>query len=290
MNLLFSKRALRLGFMRSRINKYHSKSFLHCIALLWLFNCCSTTVKIPPRNPEAMGGEEFYRLARTLDWRERDSLAQHEILAGNMPSFLRDYVKVSTIVVDSVNSKTIQAIYYVTADYLSIGSDRDWARVPLTPMAAQVIADSFDCFLPTRKMVDDIYSASQIKLRPVPMYAIRDSAITMWHHHLIIEGQRQSKRGLISGIKKDVVISEKILHHPRPDRVAIYGWHRLDGTPIQPLYSGHINWHVDYSHGIRLVYRKIKVDGEWMDYTEVLNHEVLRGLLCDEVDCNFRRY
>ena len=130
--------------------------------------------------------------------------------------------------------------------------------------AAQKIADSFDCFLPTRKMVDDIYKAAKIKLEPVPMYAFRDSTPTMWHHHLIIEGQRKGRKGLIAGIKKDVVISGKISRDQRPDRVAIYGWHKLDGKPIQPLYTGHINWWVDYSQGIRLVYRKIKV-GRKMD-------------------------
>ena len=62
------------------------------------------------------------------------------------------------------------------------------------------------------------------------------------------------------------------------------------GKPIQPLYTGHINWWVDYSHGIRLVYRKIKVNGKWMDYEEVLKHPVYKQLLCDEVFCDCYRY
>jgi hypothetical protein len=47
---------------------------------------------------------------------------------------------------------------------------------------------------------------------------------------------------------------------------------------------------VDYSQGIRLVYRKIKVEDKWMDYTEVLKHPVLQKLLCDEEYCDFYRY
>ena len=31
-----------------------------------------------------------------------------------------------------------------------------------------------------------------------------------------------------------------------------------DGKPIQPLYTGHVNWYVDYSHGVRLVCPKHK--------------------------------
>ena len=139
-------------------------------------------------------------------------------------------------------------------------------------------------------MVDDIYQAAKIKLEPVPMFAFRDSTPTMWHHHLIIEGQRKGRKGLIAGIQKDVVISGKITRYPKRDRVAIYGWHKLDGNPIQPLYTGHIYWWVDYSQGIRLVYRKIKVEKKWMDYTEVLNDPVLKKILCDEEWCDFYRY
>ena len=139
-------------------------------------------------------------------------------------------------------------------------------------------------------MVDDIYNTAKIKLEPVPMYAFRDSTPTMWHHHLIIEGQRKGKKGLIGGIQKDVVISGKISRDPKMERVAIYGWHKLDGKPIQPLYTGHIYWWVDYSQGIRLVYRKIKVGRKWMDYTDVLNDPVLKDLLCDEQWCDFFRY
>jgi len=200
------------------------------------------------------------------------------------------HIPVHISIVDSINNKTIKAIFYASPDYLSVGTDDDWARINITPMAAQQIADRFDCFLPTRKMVDDIYKSAKIKLEPVPMYAFRDSTPTMYQHHLIIEGQRKGKRGLIAGIKKDIVISGKILKDAKPDRVAIYGWHQLNGKPIQPLYTGHINWWVDYSQGVRLIYRKIKVDSKWMDYTEVLKDKLLQRLLCDEESCDFYKY
>jgi hypothetical protein len=112
----------------------------------------------------------------------------------------------------------------------------------------------------------------------------------MYHHHLIIEGQRKRRKGLIAGIQKDVVISGRLSRTEKPDRVAIYGWHKLNGEPIQPLYTGHIFWWVDYSQGIRLVYRKIKVNGKWMDYTNVLQDPVLQKLLCDEQYCDFYKY
>lgn len=269
---------------------------LTCYIVLLLASCQHTLrLQVPVSAGARTGGSEFYTKAAAMNWRSRDSLAVKEIVAGNIPGFLKNFVPISVSITDSITGKTIKAVYYVSPDYLSIGYDgkattADWARICITPMAAQQIADSLGCFLPTSKMVDDIYQAAVIKLQPVPLFAFRDSTPTMWQHHLIIEGQRRGRKGLIAGIKKDVVISTKVSSDKRPDRVAIYGWHKPDGIPIQPLYTGHINWYVDYSHGIRLVYRKIKLDGKWVDYTDILQHPVWRRLLCNEAVCDFYRY
>lgn len=265
------------------------------IVAFWL---CSVTaaacsppkhLSLPPRRASAATGSDFYKSVFAVDRIQREQLAEREILTGNVPPFLRSFTEIRTSIY-TAGGKRIDAVYFVLPDYLAIGSETDFARIPLTPMTAQAIADSLHCFLPTRKMVDDIYRAASVKLEPVPMYALRDSAVTMYHHNLIIEGQRRLRKGLIAGIKKDVVITGQIPRDPKPDRVAIYGWHKLDATPIQPLYTGHINWYVDYSHGIRLVDRTIYVDGKPMDYVDVLKDSALRRLLCDEDDCDFYRY
>lgn len=256
----------------------------------FIVSCSSTkTIHTPIRKSSAITGTQFYKQAVSFSWEKRDSFAVNEILRGNIPTFLKSFVPVHSQI-KKPDGKNITATFYVSMDYLSIGSDDDWARIDITPMAAQKIADSFDCFLPTRKMVDDIYIAAKVKLEPVPMYSFRDSTVTMYQHHLIIEGQRKLRPGLIAGIKKDVVLSEKIARDLKPNRVAIYGWHKSDGKPIQPLYTGHINWYVDYSHGIRLVLRTIYINGKPMDYKEVLKDPSLRKLLCDEEDCDFYRY
>ena len=54
--------------------------------------------------------------------------------------------------------------------------------------------------------------------------------------------------------------------------------------------TGHVYWWVDYSQGIRLVYRYIKVNHKWMDYTDVLKNPVLKKLICDEEYCDFYKY
>ncbi|MDZ4796088.1 MAG: hypothetical protein SGI83_17540 [Bacteroidota bacterium] len=262
------------------------------IYLLMLLASCGQgyQLRLVAKSPAAITGREFYQQAAAMQWAARDSFAVKEIMTGNIPEFLKKFEAIHLSVMDSLTGKKINATYYVSPDYLCIGTDDDWARINITPMAAQQIADSFHCFLPTKKIVDDIYRAAAIKLEPVPMYAFRDSTPTMWQHHLIIEGQRKGKKGLIAGIKKDVVISGKLLSSTKPDRVAIYGWHKLNGEPIQPLYTGHVNWWVDYSQGIRLVYRKIKVNGTWMDYIAVLKDPRLQKLLCDDGFCDFYRY
>jgi hypothetical protein len=261
-------------------------------ALLLLIACsCGHYKKIEtPARSSTLKGTSYYLAAFPMNWQQRDSFTVHEILAGNLPSFLKKFVPVHVSTSDSAKGKIIHAVFYVAPDYLSLGTDDDWVRVNITPHAAQKIADSLQCFLPTKKMVDEIYAAAKVKLEPVPMYALRDSTPTMFHHHLIIEGQRKGRTGLIAGIKKDVVISEKITRDPKPDRVAIYGWHRMNGIPIQPLYTGHVFWWVDYSQGIRLVWHKIKVGNKWMEYSDVLKDPVLRRLICDEEYCDFYKY
>ena len=261
-------------------------SILICILI-----ACTHYHKIQtPSRSSSITGTEFYKIAFPFKWQQRDSLVLKEVFAGNIPSFLKKFVPIHVQIRDSLTGKNIKATYYVSPDYLSIGTDADWARINITPYAAQKIADSFQCFLPTKKMVDDIYKSAIVKLEPVPMYAFRDSTPTMYQHHLIIEGQRKGRKGLIAGIQKDVVISGKIKRDPKPDRVAIYGWHKLDGIPIQPLYTGHVYWWVDYSQGIRLVYRKIKMNGKWMDYVDILKDPLLKKLLCDEEYCDFYKY
>ena len=267
-----------------------AKSFTLAMLIIILQSCGNFKKIQLPERTSFLTGSGFYKQATAMNWAARDSFVLREALAGNVPPFMKKFAPVHVLLIDSLTGKTTKATFYVAPDYLSIGTGSDWARVNITPLAAQKIADSFQCFLPTTKMTDDIYKAATVKLEPVPMYAFRDSTSTMWQHHLIIEGQRKGRKGLIAGILKDVVISGKILRSKNTDRVAIYGWHKLDGKPIQPLYTGHVYWWVDYSQGIRLVYRRIRVNGRWMDYTDILKKPVLQKLIFDEEFCDFFRY
>lgn len=260
------------------------------LALFTLLSCQGIRrIDHPVARGETVRGTTFYKQAAAYSWQQRDSLFMEYFSRGQVPGFYFSFQAVDIRYLDSMGKKH-RIRFYVAPDYAMIGNKEDWARVPLTPMAAQAMADSLDCFLPTRKIVDLIYEASRVKPEPVPMYAYRDSTVTMWQHHLMIEGQRKMRKGLISGIKKDVVIASDSAFKGRANRVAIYGWHKPDGKPIQPLYTGHVNWYVDYSHGIRMIYRKIRVDGKWIDYTDFFKNSLLRAALYDEVGDLIPRY
>ncbi len=258
-----------------------------CLFLFILLASCRSIA--PLQISQGTTGSSFYQETAAMQWKQRETIALQLLSAGNIPAFLNHFVPIRVEIIDA-KGKKIKAVYYVMPDYLSIGTNTDWARIPLTPQTAQKVADQYQCFLPTRKMVNDIYQQAKIKLDPLPMFAFRDSTVTMWQHHLMIEGQRKGRAGLIAGIKKDVVISAALKGYEKNDRVAIYGWHRLNGQAIQPLYTKHVNWYVDYSHGIRLVYQTIWVNGKPMNYQDVLSNPVLKGLLCDEDDCSYYRY
>ncbi|HZZ43422.1 MAG TPA: hypothetical protein VFE58_10840, partial [Tepidisphaeraceae bacterium] len=164
------------------------------------------------------------------------------------------------------------------------GREGDLFRMPLTPMTAQEIARKLDCSMITRKVSNDIYAHAAVKLEPRPLTEKREAVETLYQHNQIVEGQLQEMKAkggdLVAGQKKDVVITPLLKN--KPGKVAIYGWHKLDGKAIQPLYLGHVNWYVDYSHGIRLMSNHLVVDGKEMTVGEVLTSSTLSSLLSDE--------
>lgn len=254
--------------------------------ILFFFLTACASVRQPqwPRSSQ-LTGTAYYEGAASFGWEKRDSFSRVAILEGNMPEFLRHFKPIHVMHFDSASGKKNRLTYWVAPDYLSVGTQSDWVRIHVTGRLANELADRLECFLPTRKMVDQIYKQAKIKLAPVPMYAFRDGTPTFWQHHLIIEGQRKGREGLIAGIKKDLVQTGRLNEPGNKDRVAIYGWHRLDGSPIQKLYTGHIWWYVDYSQAVRLVYQRMRVNGKWVHYKEVFRNESLRKLICDEEDC-----
>jgi hypothetical protein len=244
---------------------------------------------IPPRAGNAIEGTAFIDMVSRLSRDEREEAIRRELFSGNMPSFLRT-LRTVTVSGKGADSASHTVVYRVMPDYLAIGSDRDYVRMPMVPYTGQAFVDAFGFVLPTRKMVDDIWTAAETHLDPRPLTVERESPFTFLQHHRIIEDQLKGKqRGtFVAGIKKDIVVTNRLLE--KPNRVAIYGWHYLDGKAIQPVYPGHVDWYVDYSHGVRPVERWMTADGKRMSFEQIMADSVLRPLLSDEGEIKALRY
>ncbi len=253
------------------------------------FTTPTRTVEIPPRPADAPTGTEFIEQVKDLPTAQREAAIREQLLSGNVPGFLRE---LRTIEVEAagIEGTTHHAAYQAMPDYLAIGSDEDYVRMPMGPYSAQAFCDAFDFVLPTRKMADDIWEASEAKLAPRPLTEEREAPETFLQHHEIIEDQLAGEAlgVFVAGIKKDVVVSDRL--QERDNRVAIYGWHYQNGQAIQPLSIVHVDWYVDYSHGIRPVRRMMEVDGNQLPYDEILRDPHLHPLLSDEGTIDSWRY
>jgi hypothetical protein len=256
-------------------------------------------LQLPSRPADAPSRATLIQTLSSLTREVREESLFVQIMRGNVPDFLRTLCAVTSSA--SIGGTVRSATYYVTPDYLAVGSDAEYILMPMTPILAQRLADALHCTLPTRKMVNDIYMASSLKLAPAPI-APSAEMITIpvfAQHDTMVWAQRKLQLAtkplgvLVGGTKKDVVISNKIrtgLKTGVPKPVVIYGWHQLDGTPIQPLYNGHGEGYADYSHGIRLVQDAVQLDGMATTVSAILKNDTVAAILSDEGTIAIPRY
>jgi len=224
---------------------------------------------------------EFVTSVTGLDRTKREIAALDALLSGHVPSHMRTFVDV-TIAFSDVNAVGHTLTINVLPDYLSIGNDADLLRMPLSPLGAQKVCDAWGCVLPTTKLVTIIWNAASTKIVPQPWGPPYDASMMSTSrivaHNVRVEGTLKKmnvtdRTKLTAGHKKDVVITKKLV--TKPKQVAIFGWHKADGKPIQPLYLGHENTYLDYSHGIRLISRSCVLDGQADDLTRIMQDSVL---------------
>ena len=242
------------------------------------------TERIPKRIGRAMTGSEFVRYVSGMDTQQREEIIEEQLLAGNIPQFLR---RLDPIPIEDGNGENpLTIIIFVMPDYLAIGANQDFIRIPMNFETARTIANRFGFLLPTKKIVDILYERSDYRFRPEPMYPGPEMRSTRYYqrHNQMIRRQRLVLNAplgsLLAGHKKDLVITRRLESHP--NRVAIYGWHRLTGIPIQPLSTVHGIRYADYSHGVRLVSQTVLVDGRRMSLYDVLDCPGLARVLCGE--------
>ena len=124
-------------------------------------------LNLPPRPAGALGGVELANEVRDLDLPQREARLFQEITSGNVPNVLRTLQPV-TLTNETRGIRHVLTCW-VTPDYLAVGDDTNFLRVPLTPMTAQQIADALDCSLPTSAIVDAIWRTAAVKLEPQPL-------------------------------------------------------------------------------------------------------------------------
>lgn len=255
------------------------------------FSLNAQTLKIRNRKAGALNGSQFAAsISNTsLTLKQREQIIYKAIKAGNIPQFYRQLIKITDSV--WIDSKKVEIEYYVLPDYMAIGTDTNYFYCPMTPALAQRVANKLKCSLPTRKMVNNIYQHAAIKLKPLPIppsAAMVTVPVFIAHNNKLRQqwdslNIKRTAGCLVAGNKKDVIISNRIYNDISSYHVVIYGWHiPATGKPIQPLYARHLNTWADYSHGIRLIAKKVWVNGEATTIKKVLKSTRLSTLLSDE--------
>jgi hypothetical protein len=232
-----------------------------------------------------MTGSAFVASVAKINDVEREAVIGKELMQGNVPGFLR-HLKPVTLQGVTPAGKAVHITICVAPDYLAIGSDSDFIRIPMGLRTAMTVTESYGFMLPTKKMVDAIYDQAEVKLPPQPMPAneqMRSTTYYKTHNSRITEQSYEAGAtlgALLAGQKKDLVLSNKL--ELTPGRVAIYGWHVESGHPIQSLSLFHGARYADYSHGVRLVADVAYVDGAPRSIFAVLEDPQLAGVLNDE--------
>ncbi len=231
-----------------------------------------------PRVEGSMDGSAFGSSISSMPNGEARELAIYQQLTlGNIPEFLRRGLPIT------IEEGGHRVTFWTMPDFLSIGDNGDFLRMPMRPTTAQKAAALFNAQLPTRKMVDAILKAFHVvdfagfshrPMQAVPTFRECNARI---QQEL---GEHLPENGL-DGPMKTVIIARK-----RPKKnVAIYGGKWSTGKLVQGpaiQMSAHTIDYLDYSHGIRWVYQMCLVDDQLWFIDDVLQDRDLCVLLSDE--------
>ena len=246
--------------------------------------CSSELIHAIPERPDsAPTGSEFVAQVAGTDDDEREAHILNTLLTGNMPQFLR---QLQAVHLRGTGDNPSDVTVCVLPDYLAVGSDQNFFLAPMRLQTALAVANRFHFTLPTRRIVDAVFAQAKMHLQPQPLppsEAMRSTAYYS-HHNELVREQRLTLTDtlgfLTAGDKKDLVLTNRLWSNP--GRVAIYGWHRPDGNPIQPLSTVHGIRYADYSHGVRLVSDMAYVDGRPTPLLTILHDRRTAAAVSDE--------
>lgn len=240
---------------------YHARGFLN----------------LPKRPENALAGSEFVEKVLGIDLEkfrenprqlgslskiERENAILEQIELGNIPEFLR---RPKAVIIKGLDGGEVKT--YVMPDYIAIGSDEDFVRVPLSPIIAQALAQKYGFSLPTKTIVEETYQ--QAGKRVVgPSYshpaefqinsAFLDSAGFYLRSDQDIKAQLLGVPlgTLVAGGKKELVVSPHVSGRQASEAIDFYGLYGADGIPIQrtPGHGRECGYrHTEYALGVRFV-------------------------------------
>lgn len=220
-----------------------------------------------------------------------DKIAESLIEFRNFPQWLLNSKKLITIQ-DSTLGKLE---YFVFADYLCSGDDNGFVYLPCSPLQVKKFMEEKDFLFPTTKMVRQIYSTSEVRPPVITNKQLKNgsaktsSTLNIPAHSEALEKYLANGK-LTAGHKKDVVLTDNLLHKDYANNVAIFGWFYKDGTIVQKLnYVSHSVDYFDYSHGLRMVYNQCILNDKPSTLKEILKDQRL-CLLVHDAPLRFQSY
>lgn len=198
--------------------------------------------------------EEYAKNPRQLGKLNRQEIQNAILLQielGNIPSFLR---KPKAVQIPRADGGSITV--YVMPDVMAIGSDKDYLRIPITPVVAQALALRQGLSLPTKTIVEHVYKEAgrtgKQTIGPNYFRSPEDSAFLdspgfyIRHSGEIDELLGDSPPGtLTSGGKKELVVSPGAASGD--GTIHFYGLRDDKGHPIQTT-SAHGGSEAGYKH------------------------------------------
>jgi hypothetical protein len=192
--------------------------------------------------------------------------------------------------------------YNVTPDFLYVDTPSGRRRLQMTGATAEKIGKEFNMELPTDKMVDDIWEASSVKVRPPPLsasgveidgkrYSAQDvvsrsrggvpimmdpQALAEYNRKINEQLVDKDSSALVAGHLKTITKQRK---GDDPKKLRLSGWKGEKGKALQPSQLTHhgVGHYYDYSHGTRYASNEVTVtlsDGteEKTTMKELLDH------------------
>ena len=224
-----------------------------------------------------------------------EELIYQEINRGNVPDFMRPQNFPQITLEKTVDGKKVQATVRVCPDYLAIGSNVDFVRMPVSAPLAQRIADRYNFSLPTRKLVEILDDEAKRTNGYLPFVAaptlaehvtnprtgkpaIEGEKGKRWNYQqygfyegrwmlsgeFIEEQNRQinaawkkagNPPGIRSGHKKDVLYDERNFKESLEGGQPVVIFH----NPFQGISNVHKVDYFDYSHGIRFIDNNVEL-------------------------------